>query len=107
MSRTAVLVRDSDGKDHIIVTSSITGVDFDPGKPAVPEQPAVEAKEANPGRPANGADPGEPPTAAVEAKEAVPADPGVPPTATINYGGGSAKVHATAAQVLEILNATG
>lgn len=104
MPKTAFTVKDSDGKQHVIVTSTITGVEYDSGKPGVPAQPAVEAVEAKPGRPANGADPGEPPTPAVEAKEETKAEPEVPPTATITYGGGSAKVNMRITDLLDLIN---
>jgi hypothetical protein len=104
MAKIAVQVSDTDGKDHIIVLSTITGVDFKPGEPAVVAKPAVEAVEADPGEPADGANPGRPPKPAVEAQDAVEAKNEVPPEATINYGGGSAKVNLTAKQVLELIN---
>jgi hypothetical protein len=84
------------------ITSTITGVEYDPGKPAVPAVPAVEA---NPGRPSSGhGDPGEPPTEAVSAKEATPGEPAVPPTCTISYGGGSAVVQMQASHLVDTLN---
>jgi hypothetical protein len=104
MAKAAVLVKDTDGKQHIIVVSSITGVEFDPGKPAVKAEPAVEAVEADPGVPADGANPGRPPKPAVEAKEEVKAEPEVPPTCTIAYGGGTAKVNMKAADLVDLLN---
>jgi hypothetical protein len=81
------------------ITSTITGAEYDPGKPAVP------AVEANPGRPSSGhGDPGEPPTEAVSAKEATPGEPAVPPTCTISYGGGSAVVQMQASHLVDTLN---
>jgi hypothetical protein len=104
MSRIAAHVVDKDGKDHIIVLSTIEGIDYTPGKPAVEAKPAVEGKEADPGRPANGADPGKSPTPAVEAREAVEAENAVPPSTVIKYGGGSAELNLTPRQVLELVN---
>jgi hypothetical protein len=104
MAKVAVLVKDTDGKPHVIVVSSITGVEYDPGKPAVKAEPAVEAVEGDPGVPASGANPGKPPTPAVEAKDEVKAEPEVPPTCTITYGGGSAKVAMKAVDLLDMLN---
>jgi hypothetical protein len=105
MAKTALLLNDVDGKPHVVIVSTITGVEYDPGKPAVPPTPAVEAVEGNPGRASTGpGDPGVPPVEAVEAKEATKGEPGVPPTCTIAYGGGSAKVQATATHIVDQIN---
>jgi hypothetical protein len=104
MAKTAIYVKDTDGKPHVIVVSTITSVEFDPGKPAKQAEPAVEAVEADPGEPADGANPGRPPKPAVEAKEEVPAEPGEPPTCTIAYGGGSAKINMKAPDLVDMIN---
>jgi hypothetical protein len=104
MAKVAVLLRDVEGKSHIVVVSSITGVEYDPGKPAVKAEPAVEAVEGDPGEPASGANPGRPPKPAVEAKDEVKAEPGEPATCTIAYGGGSAKVAMKAGDLVDLLN---
>ena len=104
MAKQALLLTDVDGKPHVIISATISGVEYDPGKPAVPPEPAVEAVEADPGEPASGANPGRPPTPAVEAKEATKGEPAVPPTCNISHSGGSLTWQGTASHLVDQIN---
>jgi hypothetical protein len=103
--KNAVLITDVDGKPHVLILSTVTGCDVEPGEPGEPAVPAQEAVEGEPGEPASDGNPGKPPVEAkpaVEAKEAVPAKP---ETVIIHREGGEdIKLQTTRAAVVELLN---
>lgn len=107
MPNTALLFTDMHGKPHVVVTSTITAVEPDPGVPATPAHDATEEVPAHPGVPArwHGDPMFVPPTEAQPATEASPGDPGTPPTCKITHAGGSFTTQATAQDLVGLLNA--
>jgi hypothetical protein len=102
----AIMVTDVEGKQHIVVVSSITGVDLEKGEPGQPAQPAKEAVAASPGRPSSGPDdPGEPPVVAQAAVEVKPAVPGKPDMVIIHRSAGDdVKVHMKHSEFMNMIN---
>jgi hypothetical protein len=100
----AIHVIDKEGKEHVIMTSRIKGVE---AVPAVPEEPPVQAADAvedDPGEEATATSPGRPPVKGHPKTEAKAGKRGVPAGAIIHGEDGDVEVGLNTANVLSLIN---